>query len=276
MSLDHRQYALGHATHGRQHLVDPETPYTEAVSRQEPIATAVVRFLLSVPTTVESYYQVSTQAYKGNDARTNGRTRFAAKQTIIVRGDMIMRKITPAYAFLAAAGSAAAQPPNDLFGSLKTFCFDTGARRDAIQVAITSAGGSVDSDTSLGIIWRYDPSPGQQFLIGSMDLPGEHGPRNNCLVELWGHDDASMNAIRKWIGVPAVKNDEDADKSEVYFFQIVGSAHMAIVGAAAAEAAIAERRCWSVSLERDSTSDKVYLFDCGNLGDIRGGHPTGQ
>lgn len=185
-----------------------------------------------------------------------------------------MRTVVFICAFLAATEGAAAQAPGDLFGVFKTFCFDTGMRRDAIQSAVASAGGTVDSDSALGVIWRYDTSLDKHFLVASMNLGTEQEPRTNCIAEIWGHDNAGVNAIRKWIGVPAAMNDSDADKSERYFFQVVGSAHMAIVGAAAFEAAITERRCWYVSLERNTTSDKVYLFDCGDRSDRHTGKPA--
>ena len=124
----------------------------------------------------------------------------------------------------------------ELFAAFKRFCVDTGASPDAMKAAVEAAGGTfkTQGDTGDGLVfmtvtsWNY-VADGQYFIIsaGTMrvsafaDQPRKYS--RECTIFTSGDVDASVAAIREWVGVPSFSVSNEATG---YYFQVLGSARL--------------------------------------------------
>jgi hypothetical protein len=118
-----------------------------------------------------------------------------------------------ATAFLTAGASAQTHDP-PLFAAFKTFCIDTGAKPDAVKTAIEAAGGKQHAASATAqpftmTVTSWDITAGGASLnvsAGTGQAPpiqnraGENS--NQCVVTSFVNDDASIEALRNWVGVP--------------------------------------------------------------------------
>jgi hypothetical protein len=109
------------------------------------------------------------------------------------------------------ARAAGGDPP--LFAAFKTFCVATGADLYAVKRTVEQAGAKVAPVShpwlaSPANMWDYVVG-GEPMLVSALEvrLPA-HGPhpalsKNFCKLDLVSNgDDASVEAIKNWIGVP--------------------------------------------------------------------------
>src|SRR5215469_5042148 len=115
---------------------------------------------------------------------------------------------------LMIASSAYAQnadPP--LFAAFKSFCVDTGARSLAVKAAVEAAGGTQRDPSGLTAVptmtvTLWDVAVGDRKMIvfaGTMRNPAappQVGDMIACNVNSPGSEDASIAAIRDWVGFP--------------------------------------------------------------------------
>jgi hypothetical protein len=161
-----------------------------------------------------------------------------------------MRKFIPILivAITSLAGDASAQ--NDvtpLWTAFKTFCIDTGAKPDAVEAAVVKAGGVLKNrvDTQ----WPY-PMKGAflEYVIAgdrlSVQTMKSHIPQFISMGDLYGeqcmigtitndtnsNDDISVAAIRRWVGIPPVRQmiTPDIGSSEGYIYRETETGRIAL------------------------------------------------
>jgi len=117
-------------------------------------------------------------------------------------------------AILAAGADAQVHDP-PLFAAFKAFCVDTGARPDAVKSAVEAAGGKQHAPPG-ATAWPFpmtvtswdittgghslSVSAGTQQAPPVQNRPGENS--NQCIMRSFVNEDASIEAIRSWVGVP--------------------------------------------------------------------------
>ncbi|HYM03826.1 MAG TPA: hypothetical protein VET85_12825 [Stellaceae bacterium] len=186
-------------------------------------------------------------------------------------------RLALAVAILAASGNAfgeeASRSPDasemPLFAAVLTFCFDTGARPDAVKAAIEAAGGTLHSSGATD--WPFAMTvTGWDYVLGDHDMiisavtsripASKERPEinmNDCIVTSFASEDASVASLGKWVGVPPSGNSS-AERT-TYHFQLVGGRRMAMDPTqSATRTARAEGREWNLVVVQ-RRSDQVTV-----------------
>lgn len=180
-------------------------------------------------------------------------------------------------------GASAAEPP--LFSAFKKFCAETNAKPNSVKAAIEGAGGRlskgpVDSDGwpfAVGLtIWDITIDGRDVNVSASAQrIPSRSNKAaynaDSCILNEFAADDASVEAIRKWIGVPPgnvmrpddslVGNGKKASGLTIYNYSyaVVGDSHVPIKDHTSLHEAERRGRYWSVVVLSDSHSASVQF-----------------
>jgi len=129
-----------------------------------------------------------------------------------------------------------------LFAAFRTYCLEAGADPDQVRMAVEVAGGKAHvQGASTSTPWPMTMqswdfiAQGHRMIltIGTAQQPDGHGmvaKTTNCTIYSYGGDEsASMEALRKWAGVP---RDPGGSFTEFYNFRKKGAAHIPIANQA--------------------------------------------
>jgi hypothetical protein len=177
-----------------------------------------------------------------------------------------------ATAILTAEADAQMHDP-PLFAVFKAFCVDTGANPDAVKSAVEAAGGkqhapagAVTSPFPMTVTtWdittgsaRLNVSTGTQQVASIQNRAEENS--DQCVVNSFVNDDASIEAIRNWVGVPP--GHVLRGNPTIYFFnyQEQGSVRSTLPMAKIAyDMANREGRIWSLMVLQSQDGTSVQL-----------------
>jgi hypothetical protein len=184
-----------------------------------------------------------------------------------------MLKLAPiliATAFFSAGGAQAHDPP--LFAVFKAFCIDTGANPDAVKYAIEAAGGKLHAAGATAqpftmTVTSWDITAGGASLnisAGSgqappiQNLAGESS--NQCVVTSFVNDDASVEALRDWVGIPPGHVLRGNPTISFFDYQEQGSIRSTLPTAKSAyDMAKVEGRLWSLVVLQSQDGASVQL-----------------
>jgi hypothetical protein len=174
---------------------------------------------------------------------------------------------------ILTAGAAAQTPDPPLFAVFKAFCVETGANPDAVKSAVEAAGGKQHGPpgataqpfpktvTSWNITVggaSLNVSAGTQQVAAVQNRAEENS--NHCVVTSFVNDDASIEAIQKWVGVPPTNISQDKPTLYLFSYQELGSARSALpTDKTAYDLAKAEGRIWSLILFQPQDGASVQL-----------------
>src|SRR5262249_20239338 len=149
-----------------------------------------------------------------------------------------------------------------LFAAFKAFCIDTGASPDAVKSAVEAAGGKLHVPPSATAfpfpmtvtIWdiamgghSMSVSAGTQRVPPIQNRPEENS--NGCTVSSVVNEDASIEAILKWVGVPPTHVSRGNLINYSFLYQELGSVRSALpADKIASDMATAEGRTWLLVL----------------------------
>ena len=174
----------------------------------------------------------------------------------------------------AGADAQALDPP--LFAAFKAFCIDTGASPDAVKSAVEAAGGKLHVPPSATAfpfpmtvtIWdiamgghSMSVSAGTQRVPPIQNRPEENS--NGCTVSSVVNEDASIEAILKWVGVPPTHVSRGNLINYSFLYQELGSVRAALpADKIASDMAAAEGRTWLLVLlqSQDGASAQLMHF----------------
>jgi len=180
-------------------------------------------------------------------------------------------RILIATAFFAAGAGAHAQDP-PLFAAFKAFCIDTGAKPDAVKSAIEAAGGKQHAAAATArpfamTVTSWDITAGGASLnvsAGTGKAPpiqnraGENS--NECVVTSFVKDDASIEALRNWVGIPPGHVSPGNPTISFFDYQEQGSVRSALPTAKSAyDLAKVEGRLWSLVVLQAQDGASVQL-----------------
>src|SRR5215468_10501103 len=146
-------------------------------------------------------------------------------------------------AILTAGADAQVHDP-PLFAAFKAFCVDAGARPDAVKSAVEAAGGKQHAPpgaTALPFpmtvtIWditmgghSMNVSAGTQQIPPVQNRPEENS--NQCILRSFVNEDASIEAIRNWVGVPPAHVLQGNPTSYFFDYQESGAVRSALPAA---------------------------------------------
>jgi hypothetical protein len=199
-----------------------------------------------------------------------------------------MRRLGPiliaTVAILTAGADAQAHDP-PLFAAFKSFCVDTGASPDAVKSAVEAAGGKQRVPPT-GTAWPWPMtvtvwdittgghsmfvSAGTQRVPPIQNRPEENS--NQCTVSSFVNEDASIEAIRNWVGVPPAYISRGNPILYIFHYQELGSAIVGIVtphyravrsplpaDKIAFDMATAEGRTWALHMHQSQDGASVGL-----------------
>jgi hypothetical protein len=186
-----------------------------------------------------------------------------------------MRKLGPiliASAILTAGADAQVNDP-PLFAVFKAFCAETGAKPDAVKSAVEAAGGKQHGpagattqpfpmtvttwDITVGGT-SLNVSAGTQQVAAVQNRPEENS--NHCVVNSFVNDDASIEAIRNWVGVPPTNTLRGNPTIYLFSYQDLGSVRSAApMDKIAFDKAKAEGRIWSLMVFQSQDGASVQL-----------------
>ncbi|MGZ5922699.1 MAG: hypothetical protein ACXWLT_13105 [Rhizomicrobium sp.] len=125
-----------------------------------------------------------------------------------------------------------------LFAAFKTYCLDAGADPDQVRMAVEVAGGKGHvREASTSSPWPMTMESWDILVQGHrmiLTIGTEHPPHGadmvanttNCTIYSYGGDEsASMEALRKWAGVPRAPG---VAFTEFYTFRQHGAAHLPV------------------------------------------------
>src|SRR5215470_18600705 len=175
-------------------------------------------------------------------------------------------------AILAAGADAQVHDP-PLFAAFKAFCVDTGARPDAVKSAVEAAGGKQHAPPG-ATAWPFpmtvtswdittgghslSVSAGTQQAPPVQNRPGENS--NQCIMRSFVNEDASIEAIRSWVGVPPAHISQGSPTSYFFDYQELGSARSTLPAAKIAyDTAKAAGRIWSLVVLQSQDGASVQL-----------------
>lgn len=200
-----------------------------------------------------------------------------------------MRRLGPiliAIVAILTAGADAQVHDTPLFAAFKAFCLDTGASPDTVKSAVEAAGGKQHAPSSATAwpfpmtvtIWdittgghRMYVSTGTQWVPPMGSRPEANS--NHCIVNSFINEDASVEAIRNWVGVPP--DHISQGNSVLYYlnYQELGSLIVGIVAPhyravrstlpadkTAYDRARAEGRIWSLGMLQSQDGALVQLM----------------
>src|SRR5215471_21628438 len=171
----------------------------------------------------------------------------------------------------AGAKAQAHDPP--LFAVFKAVCADTDASPDAVRSAVEAVGGK--QRVPLGTtaqpfpmtVTTWDLTAGGQSMYvsaGTQQVPPIQGrpqeESNRCIVNSFVNDDASVEAIREWIGVPPANILRGNPTMYFFNYQELGSVRSTLPRAKIAyDKAKAEGRIWSLMVSQSQNGASVKL-----------------
>jgi hypothetical protein len=139
-----------------------------------------------------------------------------------------------AVALVVSTGAAAQAADPPLFAAFKAFCVATGARPDAIKQAVEAAGGTLfrptntvkdpppESSETTATVWSWAVGS-YAMKISAVSLrraPADAGDfAHDCMVRGEAKDDASVEAIRKWVGVAPDPNKAADPAMSIFNFE---------------------------------------------------------
>ena len=187
-----------------------------------------------------------------------------------------MRRVVPILiaivAILTAGADAQVQDP-PLFAVFKAFCVDTGASPDAVKSAVEAAGGKQHGPSGATAspfpmtVTTWDIATGGHSLnvsAGTQQVPPvQNRPEansNSCAVMSFANDDASIEAIRDWVGVPPANILRGNLTTYFYNYQQLGSVRSALpTDKVAYHMAEIEGRVWSLVVLQSQDGASVQL-----------------
>src|SRR5262249_59480 len=156
-----------------------------------------------------------------------------------------MRRLGPILietAAILAAGTDAQVHDPPLFAAFKAFCVDTGASPEAVKSAVETAGGkqrvppraTASPWPMTGTIWDITTGGrGMHVSTGTQRVPpmggGPKANSNHCIVSSFVNEDASVEAIRNWVGVPPDHISQGNPVLYSFNYQELGSPIVGIV-----------------------------------------------
>jgi hypothetical protein len=200
-----------------------------------------------------------------------------------------MRRLGPiviaTVAILTAGADAQVHDP-PLFAAFKAFCIDTGASPDSVKSAVEAAGGKqlgpsgaiVESPWPMTVT-TWDVTTGGHSMwasAGTQQAPPLRGRpeenSNHCTISSFVNEDASIEAIRNWVGVTPVYFSRDNRIHYFFHYQELGSPIVGIVSPhyravrstlpadkTAYDWAKVEGRIWSLAVTRFQDGASVDL-----------------
>ena len=200
-----------------------------------------------------------------------------------------MRRLGPVLliatvAILTAGADAQVHDP-PLFAAFKAFCVDTGASPDAVKSAVEAAGGKQHVPPSATAspwpmtVASWDITRGGHSMwvySGTQQVPPMGGRpeanSNHCTVRSFVNEDASVEAIRNWVGVPPDHISQGNPVLYSFNYQELGSPIVGIVAPhyravrsmlpadkATYDRAKAEGRIWSLVVLQSQDGASVQL-----------------
>ena len=140
----------------------------------------------------------------------------------------------------ARADPQVRDPP--LFAAFKAFCIDTRTSPDAVKSAVEAAGGKQRVPPSATASpWPmtttgWDITAGSHSMnvsAGTQQVPPIHNRpeenSNHCTVSSFVNEDASIEAIRNWVGVPPAYISRGNPILYIFHYQELGSPIVGIV-----------------------------------------------
>jgi hypothetical protein len=200
-----------------------------------------------------------------------------------------MRRLGPILigivAILTAGADAQVHDP-PVFAAFKAFCLDTGANPDTMKSAVEAAGGmqrvppgATASPWPMTVtIWdvttgghRMHVSTGTQRVPPMGGRPEANS--NHCIVSSFVNEDARVEAIRNWVGVPPDHISQGNPVLYSFSYQELGSPIVGIVAPhyravrstlptdkAAYDRAKAEERIWYLVVLQSQDGASVHLM----------------
>jgi hypothetical protein len=175
-------------------------------------------------------------------------------------------------AILTAGADAQVHDP-PLFAAFKAFCVDTGARPGAVKSAVEATGGkqlAPPGATGLPFpmtVTGWDITTGGHSMnvsAGTQQIPPvQNRPEENsnqCIVRSFVNEDASIEAIRNWVGIPPAHVSQGNLISYFFNYQESGAVRSALPAAKTAhDMAKAEGRTWSLVVLQSQDGASVQL-----------------
>ena len=156
-----------------------------------------------------------------------------------------MRRVRPiliATIAILTVGANAQMHDRPLFAAFKAFCVDTGASPDAVKSAVETAGGKQRVAPSATVspwpmtvtIWDITMGGHSMYVsAGTQQVPPiQNRPEeisNHCKVSSFVNEDASIEAIRNWVGVPPAYISRGDPILYIFHYQELGSAIVGMV-----------------------------------------------
>ena len=173
-----------------------------------------------------------------------------------------------------------------LFAAFKAFCVDTGASPDAVKSAVEAAGGkqrvppSATASPWPQTVTVWDITTGGHSMYvstGTQQVPPMGGRpeanSNHCIVSSFVNEDASVEAIRNWVGVPPDHISQGNPVLYSFNYQELGSPIVGMVAPhyravrstlpadkTAYDRAKAEGRIWSLGVLQSQDGASVQLM----------------
>src|SRR5215831_5330456 len=199
-----------------------------------------------------------------------------------------MRRLEPiliATIAILTAGTDAQVPDPPLFATFKAFCVDTGASPASVKSAVEAAGGkqrvppSATASPWPMTVTIWDVTRGGHSMhvsAGTQQVPPMGGRpeenSNHCTISSFVNEDASIEAIRNWVGVPPAYFSRDNRIHYFFDYQELGSPLVGIVtphyravrstlpaDKTAYDRAKVEGRIWSLAVTRFQDGASVDL-----------------
>jgi len=159
------------------------------------------------------------------------------------------------------------------FAAFKAFCIDTGASPDAVKSAVEAAGGKQHAPPG-ATAWPFPMTVASwDITIGGHSMyvsagtqqipPVQNRPEENshqCILRSFVNEDASIEAIRNWVGVPPGYISQGNPISYFFDYQESGSVRSTLPAAKIAyDRAKAEGRTWSLVVLQSQDGASVQL-----------------
>lgn len=157
-----------------------------------------------------------------------------------------------------------------LFAAFKTYCLNAGADADQVKLAVELAGGkahnppmgSTDKPWPMTVMsWDITVQGHKMSLsIGTAHPP--HGPNavsntTDCVISSFYDESASMDALRKWVGVP---RDPKMPFPEFYSFRQEGMTHATVANDNSLRMAEDNGYLWQLVLIGKNSLQSVQLI----------------
>jgi hypothetical protein len=187
-----------------------------------------------------------------------------------------MRRLAPVLfatvAIMTAGADARADDP-PLLTAFRAFCVDTGANPDTVKSAVEAAGGKQNAPPGATAFpfamtaAAWDITTGGHSLIvsaGTQRIPPiQNRPEansNQCIVSSFVNEDASIEAIPSWVGVPPAHVSRGELTTYFYNYQQSGSVRSALpTDEVAYHTAEIEGRVWSLVVLQSQMGASVQL-----------------